>query len=101
MELWWNLLLIGETSKCCAGRSILQSPFDRAQQHLALITLPPAPGHKKKNWQTWYWIMKVLVLGETQFIGRLLVEMLLEQNDDVTLVNRGKVCKRTLASKSF
>jgi 2'-hydroxyisoflavone reductase len=34
--------------------------------------------------------MKILVLGGTQFVGRHLVELLLQGGHDVTLLNRGK-----------
>ncbi len=34
--------------------------------------------------------MKLLILGGTQFVGRLLAEMALDRGDEVTLFNRGK-----------
>ena len=33
---------------------------------------------------------KVLVMGGTQFMGRTMVDRLLKEGDDVTILNRGK-----------
>ena len=35
------------------------------------------------------WIMKILILGGTRFVGRHLVTAALERNHEVTLFNRG------------
>src|SRR5688572_1737562 len=34
--------------------------------------------------------MRVLVIGGTEFIGRRIVEMLVQRGDDVTIVHRGQ-----------
>lgn len=45
--------------------------------------------------------MKVLVLGGTQFIGRHLVEMLIAQKHEVTLLNRGKTAPQLFPQLSL
>lgn len=45
--------------------------------------------------------MKVLVLGGTQFIGRHVVEKLIQANHDVTLLNRGKTSPELFPSTTL
>ena len=41
--------------------------------------------------------MKILILGGTVFVGRVIVEAALDRNHEVTIFNRGKVPPRTLS----